>query len=41
MAQHLIVDLYISADDYLRHYKGQVSQVVCEARDGRLLPHRL
>jgi hypothetical protein len=35
MAQHLIVDLYISADEYLRHYKGQVSQVVCEARDGR------
>lgn len=35
MAQYLIIDLYISADEYLRHYKGQVTQVVCEARDGR------
>ncbi|WP_108127642.1 DUF2835 domain-containing protein [Saccharospirillum mangrovi] len=35
MAQTLIVDLYISADDYLRHYQGAVRQVSCEARDGR------
>lgn len=35
MSQTLIVDLHISADDYLRHYQGSVSQVSCEARDGR------
>lgn len=35
MPQSLIVDLYISAEDYLRHYQGSVHQVVCEARDGR------
>lgn len=35
MSQTLIVDLYISADDYLRHYQGSVRQVLCTARDGR------
>lgn len=35
MSHTLIVDLYISAEDYLRHYQGSVRQVSCEARDGR------
>ncbi|PTY37315.1 hypothetical protein BGP77_05090 [Saccharospirillum sp. MSK14-1] len=35
MSQTLIVDLYISADDYLRHYQGSVKSVSCESRDGR------
>ncbi|MFG1496390.1 DUF2835 domain-containing protein [Saccharospirillum sp. HFRX-1] len=35
MSQTLIVDLYISADDYLRHYQGSVKNVSCESRDGR------
>lgn len=33
--QSLIVDLRISADDYLLHYQGQVKQVSCLSRDGR------
>lgn len=35
MSQSIIVDLYISADEYLRHYQGNVHNVVCQARDGR------
>lgn len=35
MPQALIVDLYISAEDFLRHYQGSARQVSCEARDGR------
>ncbi|ALO45632.1 DUF2835 domain-containing protein [Pseudohongiella spirulinae] len=35
MAQCLIFDLNITADQYLRHYQGQVNQVVCSTRDGR------
>lgn len=35
MSQTLIVDLHISADEYLRHYQGSAKQVVCIARDGR------
>lgn len=31
----LIVDLYISPEDYLMHYQGQVSQVHARALDGR------
>ncbi|WP_132700509.1 DUF2835 domain-containing protein [Reinekea marinisedimentorum] len=34
-ADSIIVDIFISADDYLRHYQGQVSQVSAVARDGR------
>ena len=35
MTPSLIIDLHISADDYLRHYRGQVKHVTCVARDGR------
>ena len=35
MSQSLIIDLHISADEYLRHYRGTVSKVICTARDGR------
>ena len=35
MTQGMIIDLNITADDYLRHYQGKVKQVVCIARDGR------
>ncbi len=31
----LVVDIYISADEYLRHYQGSVTTVACTARDGR------
>jgi hypothetical protein len=31
----LIVDLRISADEYLRLYRGEVESVVARARDGR------
>ena len=31
----LIVDIHISAEDYLRHYQGSVKQVACVSRDGR------
>ncbi|WP_320823395.1 DUF2835 domain-containing protein [Reinekea sp.] len=31
----LIVDLVISADEYLKHYKGAVTQVSAFSRDGR------
>jgi len=31
----LIVDLVISADEYLKHYKGSVTQVSAFSRDGR------
>lgn len=32
--QSIVVDLNISADEYLRHYRG-VSTIVARARDGR------
>lgn len=35
MSKVLIVDLRISAEQYLRHYQGAVRQVVCTSRDGR------
>lgn len=35
MPQTLIIDLHISADEYLRHYRGSVNKVICTARDGR------
>lgn len=35
MSQTLIVDLRISADEFLRHYKGSARHVSCRARDGR------
>lgn len=35
MAHSLIIDLHISAEEYLRHYQGSAKQVVCIARDGR------
>lgn len=35
MSKTLIVDLTISADEYLRHYQGAVRQVICKTRDGR------
>lgn len=35
MPQSLIIDLHISADEYLRHYRGSVNKVICTARDGR------
>ncbi|TXR53556.1 DUF2835 domain-containing protein [Reinekea thalattae] len=31
----IIVDILISAEDYLQHYQGSVSQVSALARDGR------
>lgn len=34
-AESLIVDIVISADEFLRHYQGQVNQVSAVARDGR------
>lgn len=35
MSKFLIVDLNISAEQYLRHYQGSVRQVICTSRDGR------
>lgn len=35
MSNTLIVDLRISADEFLRHYKGSARHVSCRARDGR------
>lgn len=35
MPSTLIVDLRISADEFLRHYKGSARHVSCHARDGR------
>jgi hypothetical protein len=35
MSKTLVVDLYISADQYLRHYQGAIKQVICTSRDGR------
>lgn len=35
MTSSMIIDLHISADEYLRHYRGQVKHVTCIARDGR------
>ena len=31
----LMVDLYIPAEEYLRHYQGKISQVSAVSRDGR------
>lgn len=31
----LVVDLVISADEYLKHYKGSVTQVSAFSQDGR------
>jgi len=33
--QRIVVDLYISADEYLAHYQGSVTDVVARALDGR------
>jgi hypothetical protein len=33
--QHIIVDLTVSADQYLKYYRGQARYVTCRARDGR------
>lgn len=30
----ILVDIFISADEYLRHYQGQVTQVSAVARNG-------
>lgn len=35
MPSTLIVDLRISADEFLRHYRGSARHVSCHARDGR------
>ncbi|OFE12562.1 hypothetical protein PHACT_04940 [Pseudohongiella acticola] len=35
MSRTLIVDLRISADEFLRHYQGSARHVSCYARDGR------
>lgn len=35
MPQSVIVDLHISADEFLRHYQGAARQVSCHSRDGR------
>ena len=35
MPHTLIVDLRISADEFLRHYQGSARHVSCRARDGR------
>ena len=34
-AEHLIVDIHISAEEFLRHYQGSAKQVACTSRDGR------
>lgn len=33
--QTITVDLRVSADEYLKFYRGQASIVTCRARDGR------
>jgi len=33
--QSIIVDIYISAEEFLRHYQGEVHTVSCIARDGK------
>lgn len=35
MAQSIVVDLRISADEWLRLYRGEALNVVARARDGR------
>ena len=35
MPQSVIVDLHISAEEFLRHYQGAARQVSCRSRDGR------
>lgn len=34
-AQQIVVDLYISAEEWLRIYRGQAYQVAARSRDGR------
>ena len=36
-AGDIIVDLVISADEYLRYYEGTASVVLVQARDGRTI----
>lgn len=33
--QSIIVDIFISADEFLRHYNGSVHTVSCVSRDGK------
>lgn len=33
--QKIAVDLRVSADEYLKFYRGQASVVTCRSRDGR------
>ncbi|TNC88271.1 DUF2835 domain-containing protein [Thalassolituus sp.] len=35
MSQEVIVDIYISADEYQRYYRGSASRVVATTSDGR------
>ncbi|KAA0875762.1 DUF2835 domain-containing protein [Nitrincola tapanii] len=35
--QHLIIDLFIPREEFLKYYKGIASQVNCRARDGRVV----
>ncbi len=37
MSQRIVVDLAISADEYLAYYKGSARQVVAKATDGRIV----
>jgi hypothetical protein len=37
MSQRIVVDLAISADEYLAYYSGSVRQVVAKATDGRIV----
>ncbi len=33
--QHIIVDISLSSDEYLAHYRQQVRDVIAMSRDGR------
>ncbi|MFV1922260.1 MAG: DUF2835 domain-containing protein [Methylotenera sp.] len=35
--QHIIVDLFISRDEWLRIYRGETNTVVATSRDGRTI----
>ncbi|ASP39614.1 hypothetical protein CHH28_13450 [Bacterioplanes sanyensis] len=37
MSQRIVVDLAISADDYLAYYSGTAKNVVATAEDGRIV----
>lgn len=37
MSQRIVVDLAISADEYLAYYKGSAQQVIATATDGRIV----